>query len=143
MAAAVKTKGGPAPCAVDIGTGSGLLAQLAARTGAFADVVAVEVVAELAETAVQVIEANKKKILCKTPIHVVNAHSTSLDRSKLPSAAAQRDGGARVMVGELLDTWLLGEGALASMRHFMKHLAAPATSGVFAVPWGATVYAQV
>ena len=157
--------GAPGIC-MDVGCGSGLLVRtfpvcclcvsssdvdlhrgdqglLVAQASAAMPIVSVEVVSHLAHIAATTFRANE--IPCKVPqdfvsdrpprATVLHTHSTALDRSALPHPL-------RLVVAELLDTGLLGEGVLPTMRHIATHLATPGTAW-HAIPCGATVYAQV
>ncbi|VDD75783.1 unnamed protein product [Mesocestoides corti] len=125
---AMKTKGQEVHV-LDIGTGSGLLAMMAARAGADS-VVACEAFAPVAKCARRIIAANglkkKIKLICK--------HSTALEVSNdLPRKA-------NVLVAELFDTELIGEGALETYRHAAEHLLTP---DAILIPCKAKMYLQV
>lgn len=96
---------------------------LAARAGAKA-VVGVEVVPELAAAAVSNAAVNG----CADRYVVQLRHSTAISsQSDLFDGASPT-----IILGELLDTWLLGEGLLASMRHAASVLAQ--TGSFVAIP---------
>ena len=96
---------------LDIGTGSGLLAMMAARAGA-KKVVACEMHPRLAGTAQEIIAANG----LSTKIKVINKKSTALDLgTDLPEKA-------NVLVSEILDAGVIGEGVLPTVRHAVKNL---------------------
>lgn len=99
---------------LDIGTGSGLLAMMAARAGA-ARVFACEADPMLAASARKVIAANG----LADRIKVFDCHSGKLDR--------QRDLGGEVdmVVSEIFAEGVIGEGVLDSLAHARAELAAP------------------
>ncbi|WP_240468244.1 50S ribosomal protein L11 methyltransferase [Streptomyces dangxiongensis] len=108
-------RGIPAGATVlDIGSGSGLLAMAAARAGA-SKVITCEMNPLLAEIARNVIDAHGLSDV----ITVFGKPSTELD--------AERDLGGRVdvLVSEIVDCGLIGEGLLPSVRHAREHLLAP------------------
>jgi len=147
--------------AIDIGTGSSLLACYAAQAGA--RVTAFEVVPPLARLAACVVRDNGHS----GSITVLGMHSTEVqadptgrgwvaDGSKcvLPEQGSGWTGGgggaaapssivvppADLLVHELLDTRLMGEGLLPALRHaWAAGLLRP---GAECVPRGAVVYAQ-
>jgi predicted nicotinamide N-methyase len=100
---------------LDIGTGSGLLAMMAARAGA-AKVVACEAHTALAETAKEIIAANGFGDV----VQVIGKPSTELD------PASDLSGGADLIIAEVFSDDLLNEGALATMLHARKSLGRPA-----------------
>lgn len=101
----------PGMTVLDIGTGSGLLAMMAARAGA-THVVACESEPRLAETARKIIRINGYS----DRVTVLDSHSTSLD--------AERDlrGGADLIVTEIFGNTLIHEGALPVIEHAMANL---------------------
>jgi len=113
---------------VDVGSGSGLLALLCLKHGAN-ETLAIEVVSDLAQVAVKNAAANGYA----ETMHVKNCHSTELG----PMAAGDR---YQVMVGELLDTGLIGEGVLHSLRHAIRNLLSPS---FITVPRSARVVVQL
>ncbi len=113
---------------VDIGAGSGLLAMMAARAGA-AKVTAVELNPALAEVARQIIADNG----LGDRIEVLNRVSLDLKTGQdLPEAD--------LVVSEVLDAGLLGEGVLPTLRHAAHQLL---KTGGRMIPSGATVYGQI
>ena len=113
---------------LDIGAGSGLLAMMAARAGA-ARVTAVEMNPALADVARQVIADNG----LADRIQVFNRVSMDLKVGvDLPAAD--------LVVSEVLDAGLLGEGVLPTLRHASRELLKP--DGRM-VPAGATVHGQL
>lgn len=115
----------PGRVVLDIGTGSGLLAMMAARAGA-ARVYACEANAMLAASARAVIAANG----LAERITVFERHSTMLDRVR------DLGGGADLVVSELFSETLIGEGVLASLAHARSELAA---RGALFVPDSASI----
>ncbi|MEL7446755.1 MAG: 50S ribosomal protein L11 methyltransferase [Pseudomonadota bacterium] len=99
---------------LDIGTGSGLLAMMAARAGA-KHVYACEANALLAASARKIIAANG----LDDRITVFSCHSRDLDRTR------HLDGGADLIVSEILADDLVGEGMLESLAHARAELAKP------------------
>ena len=99
---------------LDIGTGSGLLAMMAARAGA-AQVYACEENAMLAAAARKVIAANG----LADRITVFDRHSGKLDRLR------DLDGGVDMVVSEVFSDCLVGEGVLESLAHARAELATP------------------
>uniref|UniRef100_A0A182N9B0 Protein arginine N-methyltransferase n=1 Tax=Anopheles dirus TaxID=7168 RepID=A0A182N9B0_9DIPT len=116
---------------LDIGTGSGLLSMMAVRAGADS-VVACEAFRPMADCAEKVIEANGMQ----DRIRLIKKRSTKLTVG--PGQDMERR--ANVLVTELFDTELIGEGALATYRHALEHLL---TDNALTIPHQATVYAQV
>lgn len=99
---------------LDIGTGSGLLALMAAKAGA-RKVVACEMVDELANVAKDIVKDNGLDAV----IDIHHKKSTSLKvGEELPEKAD-------VYVSEILDTGLLGEGMIPTTRHALQHLVKP------------------
>lgn len=113
---------------LDIGTGSGLLAMMAARAGA-TSVYACEMQPLLADTARRVIRDNKYD----NTITILTKKSTDMrvgEGADMPERAS-------VLVSEILDVGLLGEGMLPTVRHAVQHLLTedarliPARAGVY------------
>ncbi|NXJ76608.1 ANM7 methyltransferase, partial [Trogon melanurus] len=116
---------------LDIGTGTGLLSMMAASAGAdFC--YAVEVFKPMANAAVKIVEKNG----FRDKIKVINKHSTEVTVG--PDGDMQCR--ANILVTELFDTELIGEGALPTYEHAHKFLV---EEGCEAVPHRATVYAQL
>ena len=114
---------------LDIGTGSGLLAMMAIRAGA-KRVVACEVHSRLAETAKEIIAANgfSKKV------DVINIRSTALEVGpELPEKA-------NVLVSEILDSGVIGEGVLPTVRHAIKNLL---TDDAIIIPAKVEIFGQL
>jgi type II protein arginine methyltransferase len=108
------TRFAPGRSVLDIGTGSGLLAMMAARAGA-ARVYACEANPMLAASARAVIAANG----LADRIRVFDCHSGKLDRNR------DLDGGVDLIVSEVFCHTLIGEGVLGSLAHARAELAAP------------------
>ncbi|XP_075289785.1 protein arginine N-methyltransferase 7 isoform X3 [Opisthocomus hoazin] len=116
---------------LDIGTGTGLLSMMAASAGAdFC--YAVEVFKPMANAAVKIVEKNG----FHDKIKVINKHSTEVTVG--PDGDMQCR--ANILVTELFDTELIGEGALPTYEHAHKYLV---QEGCEAVPHRATVYVQL
>uniref|UniRef100_A0A3P9CFC7 Protein arginine N-methyltransferase n=1 Tax=Maylandia zebra TaxID=106582 RepID=A0A3P9CFC7_9CICH len=116
---------------LDIGTGTGLLSMMAITAGAdFC--YAVEVFKPMAEAAQCIVEKNG----FSDKIKIINKHST--DVTVGPDGDMQVK--ANVLITELFDTELIGEGALPSYEHAHQNLMQERCE---AVPHRATVYAQL
>ncbi|XP_048014359.1 protein arginine N-methyltransferase 7 [Megalobrama amblycephala] len=116
---------------LDIGTGTGLLSMMAVTAGAdFC--YAIEVFKPMAQAATCITERNG----FADKIKVINKHSTEVTVG--PDGDMQER--ANILVTELFDTELIGEGALPSYEHAHMHLV---KAGCEAVPHRATVYAQL
>lgn len=114
---------------LDIGTGSGLLAMMAARAGA-QQVVACEMHERLAATAQEIVALNGYA----DQIKVYNKKSTELIvGTELPEKA-------NLIISEILDVGALGEGVLPSIRQAVKNFA---TDDVKLIPAGLQLYAQL
>jgi SAM-dependent methyltransferase len=115
----------PGDVVLDIGTGSGLLAMMAAQAGA-SKVVACEANPALAATAREIVKRNG----FGDRIEVVAAKSTALERS---GALA---GGADLIVSEIFSHTLIDEGAIESLNHGVRVLARP---GARIIPASASI----
>ncbi|NXU19031.1 ANM7 methyltransferase, partial [Pardalotus punctatus] len=116
---------------LDIGTGTGLLSMMAASAGAdFC--YAIEMFKPMANAAVKIVEKNG----FSDKIKVINKHSTEVTVG--PDGDMQCR--ANILVTELFDTELIGEGALPTYEHAHKYLV---QEGCEAVPHRATVYVQL
>lgn len=104
----------PDALVLDIGAGSGLLAMMAARAGA-RRVVACEGQPSVAETAARVVRAAGYD----DAVTVVSKMST---RMSVPADLPRRAG---LLVTEIVDCGLLGEGILGTIAHAREHLLAP------------------
>jgi predicted RNA methylase len=107
---------------LDIGCGSGLLSMMAARAGA-AQVIAVEVNHTIAACAKQVIADNNLSHV----IRVEPVHSSQLKETK-----------ATLLVAEIVDSFLLGEGILPTFLHAKQYLLQETAE---VIPCGAVVTA--
>lgn len=116
---------------LDIGTGSGLLAMMAAKYGADS-VHACEAFIPVAERAKQVIADNK----LSDKIVLIPKRSTELQVGQ----GKDMEEKANVLVTEVFDTELIGEGAVETFTHALRELLEPDS---MVVPHAATVYAQV
>ena len=118
---------------LDIGTGSGLLALLANRHGADA-VTAVECVPKLADIA----ELHFKRH--GAAVRLLRGCSRDLDSwpEAAPDDSQSHSSKPNLVVAELLETGLLGEGMLPTMRHAAAHLLAP---GFAVIPAATRIYA--
>ncbi|TJZ57115.1 methyltransferase domain-containing protein [Streptomyces piniterrae] len=114
---------------LDIGTGTGLLAMAAARAGA-GRVVTCEENPLLAEIARQIIAQHGMSDV----ITVVNKRSTHL----VMGSDLERP--VDVIISEVVDCGLIGEGLLPTMRHAREHLLAP---GGVLIPGAARLYGQL
>jgi protein arginine N-methyltransferase 7 len=124
-------KRGERACVLDIGTGTGLLSMMAARCGADI-VVACEAFRPMAECAAQVIRDNG----LADRIKLVAKRSTELTVG-IDGDLSER---ANILVTEVFDTELIGEGALGTFQHAHTHLL---QHDCIVIPSSATVYAQV
>ncbi|XP_066493674.1 protein arginine N-methyltransferase 7 isoform X2 [Tiliqua scincoides] len=116
---------------LDIGTGTGLLSMMAATAGAdFC--YAVEVFKPMADAAVKIVEKNG----FSEKIKIINKHSTEVTVGPDGDMECR----ANILITELFDTELIGEGALPSYEHAHQYLV---QEGCEAVPHRATVYAQL
>ncbi|OQV18595.1 Protein arginine N-methyltransferase 7 [Hypsibius exemplaris] len=118
---------------LDIGTGTGLLAMLAVRHGAD-KVTACEAFQPVAQAAKLIIADNGME----DRIKLVGKRSTALTVSA--NGAGDLDERCNILVSEVFDTELIGEGALGVFIHAHEHLL---TQDVITVPYAATVYIQV
>ena len=129
-----KDKCGRAPSVLDVGTGTGLLAMLAVRHGAEV-VVGCEMFETMAEIAQTVVAQNG----LDGQVTIMAAKSSQLELG----------GHADVLVSELLDSALLGEGCLVSHADAIRRLIAPADAvgglpvSQRVMPNRATVYATL
>lgn len=117
--------------AVDIGTGTGLLSMMAVRAAASVNkaisVDAYECFAPMAECALKVIANNK----CEKNINVITKRSDE-------HLGLEEKGD--LLITELFDTELIGEGAIGAYRHALK---TQVKQGALAVPYKARVWIQL
>lgn len=116
----------PDPRVLDIGTGTGLLAMMAARAGADT-VTACEMVSHMASLAENILAANG----FYDKIRLIPSSSFDIRR---PRDMKQR---ANVLVSETVDHSLLGEGFLGALQHAHAEL----LEDPLVIPAAATVYA--
>lgn len=116
---------------LDIGTGSGLLAMLAARYGADS-VVTIETYAPVATIAREIIEKNgfasKIKLICNHSKFVRVGENLDMERK------------ANILVAEVFDTELIGEGAITTYNEAHKYLM---EKDCICVPDSAKIYVQI
>jgi predicted nicotinamide N-methyase len=117
----------PGDHVLDIGSGSGLLAMIAARSGA-AHVTSCEVVPPLAMAAERIVASNGLSDV----VTILNKRSDEL------SIGVDMPGPADVIVTEIVDCGLVGEGILPTLRHAREHLLKP---GGIIVPQAARLIA--
>lgn len=114
---------------LDIGSGSGLLAMMAARAGA-GEIISCEMVAPLAELAREVVARNG----FAGKIRIMGKKSTEL------SVGDDMPERANLLVTETVDCGLLGEGIVSSITHAKANLL---TEGACIIPRAASVYAML
>ncbi|KAF7285995.1 hypothetical protein GWI33_008298 [Rhynchophorus ferrugineus] len=116
---------------LDIGTGTGLLSMMAVRNGAD-NVIACEAFKPMSDCALKVIDSNG----FKDKICIIPKRSTELTVGNDGDMLER----CNILVTEVFDTELIGEGALSTFSHAHKHLL---EKDCIVVPDNATVYAQV
>lgn len=114
---------------LDIGTGSGLLALMAAEAGA-AKVTACEMSKRIAEVAQQVVMDND----FANVVTVIDKKSPTL---KVGIDLKER---ANVLVCEIFDAGLLGEGVIPTLRHALRNLV---TQDAKVIPQAASIYGEL
>jgi protein arginine N-methyltransferase 7 len=114
---------------LDIGTGTGLLSMMAVRCGADT-VTACEAFAPMVSVAAKCIEANGMR----DRITIIPKRSTDI---VLGVDMAER---ANVLVTEVFDTELIGEGAIGTFTHALESLL---TADCHVIPDNAVMYVQV
>ncbi|KAL5466844.1 hypothetical protein EMCRGX_G030995 [Ephydatia muelleri] len=122
---------GRVPYVLDIGAGTGLLSMMAARAGA-AKVTACEVMKPMVKIAREVIKENRYDDI----ISVVGKRSTETTAGEGKDMPIR----ANIMVSEVFDTELIGEGAIATFAHAHSHLLEP---GSIVIPSAATITVQL
>ncbi|KAK9882087.1 hypothetical protein WA026_018933 [Henosepilachna vigintioctopunctata] len=116
---------------LDIGTGTGLLSMMAIRNGAD-KVTACEAFKPMSECALKIIDLNG----FKNKIKVIPKRSTELTVGENNDLTER----CNILVTEVFDTELIGEGALSTFKHAHEVLL---TKDCIVIPSSATVYAQV
>ncbi|XP_049874174.1 protein arginine N-methyltransferase 7 isoform X2 [Pectinophora gossypiella] len=116
---------------LDIGTGTGLLSIMAARAGADS-IVACEAFKPMAECCRKILEQNG----VANKITLIPKRSTDLTVGEDGDMKQK----ANILVTEVFDTELIGEGALSTFSHAHKYLL---EEDCIVVPDSAVVYAQV
>ncbi|XP_043257673.1 protein arginine N-methyltransferase 7 isoform X1 [Colletes gigas] len=116
---------------IDIGTGTGLLSMMAAKCGADS-VTACEAFTPMAKCAIKIIEENG----FENKIKLIHKRSTKMTVGKDGDMVKK----ANILVTEVFDTELIGEGALSTFRHAHEYLL---EENSIVVPHTATVWVQV
>lgn len=127
--AAIRAAVQPGAVVLDIGTGSGLLAMMAARAGA-AHVYACEAEPLIADKAREIVAANG----LSDRITVIGKRSFDL------RVGADLPVRADVLLSEIVDVELLGEGVLETLDHALASLVVP---GARIIPRGGAVLAMM
>ncbi len=109
----------------DIGAGTGLLSMMAARAGA-KEVLAIEVMEVITENARKIVKLNN----LEDTVKLVDKRSTSMIEGEDFTEKAD------IIVSEILDAGLLGEGVLPTLRHAHASLLKP---GGKVLPQGAII----
>ena len=126
--AEARSAGGGSVHVLDIGSGEGLLSLLAAEAGADR-VTAVETNAAIAAVSREVIAASGHD----EKVEVVTAHSRSIGMAGVPPERRPN-----LLVSEIVDASLVGEGLLETVCHASSELLAP---GAVVLPRRATLFA--
>ncbi|XP_076243274.1 arginine methyltransferase 7 isoform X2 [Calliopsis andreniformis] len=116
---------------LDIGTGTGLLSMMAAKCGADS-ITACEAFTPMAKCAIRIIQENG----FEDKIRLIHKRSTRMTVGKNGDMIKK----ANILVTEVFDTELIGEGALSTFRHAHEHLL---EENSIVVPHSATVWVQV
>lgn len=116
---------------LDIGTGTGLLSMMAARNGADS-IVACEAFKPMSDCAKKIIAQNG----FQDRIKIIPKRSTKLTVGEGGDLKER----CNILVTEVFDTELIGEGALSTFSHAHKHLL---EEDSIVVPESATIFAQV
>ncbi|XP_008551526.1 protein arginine N-methyltransferase 7 isoform X1 [Microplitis demolitor] len=130
-AIAKKHKQGLKANVLDIGTGTGLLSMMAARCGADT-IIACEAFRPMAECAEKIIKNNG----FESRIKLIKKKSTEISVSETGDMKQR----ANILVTEVFDTELIGEGALPTFKHAHEHLL---EKDCIVVPDSGTVWVQV
>lgn len=117
---------------LDIGTGTALLSMMAVRCGADS-VTACEAFLPMADCAERIIEHNS----LRDTIHLIKKRSTDIRVGDGKDDMLQR---ANILVTEVFDTELIGEGAIQTFNLAHEHLL---EKDCIVVPDSATIYVQV
>lgn len=117
---------------LDIGTGTGLLSMMAVRCGAD-QVTTCEAFKPMAEIAKKCIERNGMS----DKIRIIQKRSTDV------LFGVDMTEKANVLVAEVFDTELIGEGALSTFKHALEHLMLPNRDDIYVVPDNGTIFVQV
>jgi len=125
-----KSKGQPVRV-LDIGTGTGLLSIMAAQANA-TSITACETFQPMVKCAREVIAHNQ----CQDKINLIPKRSTDIT----VGATGDMSEKANILVTEVFDTELIGEGAIGTYNHANKFLL---TDDSIAVPARATIFAQL
>ena len=127
LVAAIRRFGDREVHVLDIGTGTGLLAMMAARASPRVRVSTIEMVPAVAQTARHIIARNgfAGQIQC---------HTLRSDHAR----AELLGGRADLLVSEIVDDVLIGDGCLAAIAHARRHLLAP---GAPIIPRGGKMFA--
>lgn len=116
---------------LDIGTGTGLLAMLASQHGADS-VITIEAFSPVSHIARKIIETNG----FGDKIKIVNKHSTEVKIGEGKDMTQE----ANILVAEVLDTELIGEGAIKTYNHAHQHLM---EIDCICVPDSASIFVQI
>jgi predicted RNA methylase len=125
---------------LDIGTGSGLLSAFAADAGADL-VTACEMVPEMALGAAHILgsidRADSVQVIAKRSTDLLVASGRECDRKDFGNDMPRK---ADVLISELLDSTLIGEGVIPTVYHAWTHLLQP---NAIVLPCRARVFAQL
>ncbi|XP_043285882.1 protein arginine N-methyltransferase 7 isoform X2 [Venturia canescens] len=127
----IKHRVGQKANVLDIGTGTGLLSMMAAKCGADS-IIACEGFRPMADCAARIIEKNGYSSM----INLIRKRSTEMtvgENGDMPSRA-------NILVTEVFDTELIGEGALSTFQHAQENLL---EKDSLVVPSSGTVWAQL
>ncbi|PBC31995.1 Protein arginine N-methyltransferase [Apis cerana cerana] len=116
---------------LDIGTGTGLLSMMAAKCGADS-ITACEAFTPMAKCAIKIIQENG----FEDKIKLIHKRSTKMTIGKNGDMVKK----ANILVTEVFDTELIGEGALSTFRHAHENLL---EENSIVIPHSATIWVQV